>query len=214
MTHHVSTPLLFDYATGALPEGPALAVSTHVSYCGECLAALGRLEAVGGAVLQTLEPATVDSDLLSRTLAQIDEADMDMRAAEPEDETRGLLPPVLRPYLATALNGIRWRFAARHVREVRLPLANTAHRASLLRVAAGRPVPQHTHRGVEYTVVLSGGFTDRGQVYRIGDFSVADPSVEHRPVAMADAECLCLAVLDAPVLPTGRIGRLIAPFLR
>lgn len=214
MTHHVPTPLLFDYATGALPEGPALAVATHVSYCGECLAALDRLEAVGGAVLQTLEPVAVDSDLLSRTLARLDDSDADVRLAEPEGETRGLLPPALRPYLATTLNGARWRFAALHVREARLPLANTQHRASLLRVAAGRPVPQHTHRGVEYTVVLSGGFTDRGESYRMGDFCVADPSVEHRPVAMADAECLCLAVLDAPVLPTGRIGRLIAPFLR
>ena len=214
MTHHVPTPLLFDFATGALPEGPALAVTTHLSYCGECHAALLRLEEVGGALLQTLEPAAVDSDLLSHTLARLDESDMDASVAEPEGETRGLLPPVLRPYLATTLNGARWRFAARHVREARLPLANTAHRASLLRVAAGRSVPQHTHRGVEYTVVLSGGFTDRGQAYRMGDFCVADPSVEHRPVAMADAECLCLAVLDAPVLPTGRIGRLISPFLR
>lgn len=214
MTHHVPSSLLFDYATGALPEGPALAVATHLSYCGECHAALTRLEEVGGAVLQTLEPATVDPELLTRTLTRLDEGDTDTRTAEPEGETRGLLPPVLRPYLATTLNGVRWRFAARHVRETRLPLTDTSHRASLLRVAAGRPVPQHTHRGVEYTVVLSGGFTDRGQAYRMGDFCVADPSVEHRPVAMADAECLCLAVLDAPVLPTGRIGRLIAPFLR
>lgn len=214
MTHHVPSALLFDYATGALPEGPALAVSTHLSYCGECLAALGRLEEVGGAVLETLEPVAVDSDLLSRTLARLDDGDADARAAKPESAARGLLPPVLRPYLATTLTDARWRFVARHVREARLPLAHKAHRASLLRVAAGRPVPLHTHRGVEYTVALSGGFVDRGQAYRMGDFCVADPSVEHRPVAMDDAECLCLAVLDAPVLPTGRIGRLIAPFLR
>lgn len=214
MTHHVPSALLFDYATGALPEGPALAVSTHLSYCGECLATLARLEDVGGAVLQSLEPAAIDSGLLSRTLARLDEAGADEHAAEPDGAARGLLPPVLRPYLATTLADTRWRFAAPHVREARLKLAGRSHRASLLRVAAGRPVPRHAHRGVEYSVVLSGGFTDRGQAYRMGDFCVADPSVEHRPVAMEDAECMCLAVLDAPVLPTGRIGRLIAPFLR
>lgn len=214
MTHHVPSSLLFDYATGALPEGPALAVSTHLFFCGACLAAVRRLEDVGAAVLQTLEPVAVDSDLLSRTLARLDDDDVNEHAIEPKDEARGSLPPVLRPYLATAPSRARWRFAAPHVREVRLPLVDATHRASLLRVAAGRPVPRHTHRGVEYTVVLSGGFVDRGEAYRRGDFSVADPSVEHSPVAMEDAECLCLAVLDAPVLPTGRIGRLIAPFLR
>jgi len=214
MTHHVPSSLLFDYATGALAEGPALAVSTHLSYCGKCLAALERLEEVGGAVLQSLEPATVESELLSRTLARLDEHGTDERRAEPEDAGEGTLPPVLRPHLGTTLARARWRFAAPHVREARLTLAGPSHRARLLRVPAGRKVPRHTHRGVEYTVVLSGGFTDRGEVYRRGDFCMADPSVEHRPVAMDDAECLCLSVLDAPVLPTGRIGRLIAPFLR
>lgn len=213
MTHHVPASLLFDYATGALPEGPALAVSTHLSYCGECLAALGRLEAVGGAVLQSLEPAAVDSELLSRALARLDEHGADEHRTEPEDAADGSLPPVLRPYLATTLAEARWRFVAPHVRAARLVLTGTAHRASLLRVPAGRTVPRHTHRGVEYTVVLSGGFTDRGQAYRRGDFCAADPPVEHRPVAMDDGECLCLSVLDAPVRPTGRIGRLIAPFL-
>lgn len=214
MTHHIPSSLLFDYATGALAEGPALAVSTHLSYCGECLASLERLEAVGGAVLQTLEPAAIESELLSRTLAQLDETGAKELEAEPEGTANGILPPVLRAHLGTGLAGARWRFAAPHVREARLTLTDPSHRASLLRVPAGRPVPHHTHRGVEYTVVLSGGFTDRGQAYRKGDFCVADPSVEHRPVAMDDAECLCLVVLDAPVLPTGRIGRLIAPFLR
>ncbi|MGE0093284.1 MAG: ChrR family anti-sigma-E factor [Alphaproteobacteria bacterium] len=214
MTHHVPSSLLFDYATGALAEGPALAVSTHLSYCGECLAALERLEEVGAAVLQSLEPATVESELLSRTLARLDEQGTDERRAEPEDAGEGTLPPVLRPHLGTTLARASWRFAAPHVREARLTLADTSHRASLLRVPAGRPVPHHTHRGVEYTVVLSGGFTDQGEAYRRGDFCATDPSVEHRPVAMDDAECLCLIVLDAPVMPTGRIGRLIAPFLR
>lgn len=214
--HHVPDDLLFEYATGALPEGPALAVSTHLSYCGVCRAALGRLEAVGGVLLEALEPAAVDSALLERTLARLDvpSPEEDRPAVRGSDGPRGLLPPVLRPYLTSTLEGVRWRFAAPHVREVRLPLASRSHRASLLRVTAGRPVPRHTHRGVEYAVVLSGGFTDRGAAYRMGDFSMSDPSVEHRPVAMEDAECLCLTVLDAPVRPTSRLGRLIAPFLR
>lgn len=212
--HHVPSSLLFDYATGALSEGPALAVSTHLSYCGDCLAALGRLEEIGGVVLQSLAPAAVDSELLSRTLARLDEQGANERKPEPEDAANGTLPPVLRAHLGIGLKDARWRFAAPHVREARLTLGSPSHRASLLRVPAGRNVPRHTHRGVEYTVVLSGGFIDRGQAYRKGDFCAADPSVEHRPVAMDDAECLCLIVLDAPVLPMGRIGRLIAPFLR
>jgi putative transcriptional regulator len=36
----------------------------------------------------------------------------------------------------------------------------------------------------------------------------------HRPVVDSDEECICLAVLDAPLKLTGMIGRLVNPFLR
>lgn len=216
-THHVPAELLLEYATGALPEGPVLAVSTHLSYCAACRAQLVRFEAVGGAFLESLEPSRLDSNLLDRTLARLDDEEdkeEDKDAVILDGETRRIVPPALQPYLGTTLRKAKWRHPTLHLREARLALQDRSHRASLLRIGAGRPVPRHTHGGAEYTVVLAGGFTDGGRAYRRGDFCMADPSVAHRPVAMEDGECLCLSILDAPVRPTGWLGRLVAPFLR
>ena len=70
------------------------------------------------------------------------------------------------------------------------------------------------HAGSEITVVLHGSFSDQDGRYAQGDFLVRGPGDEHRPVAAADSDCLCLAVLDAPIRLGGLLGRLANPFLR
>ena len=81
--------------------------------------------------------------------------------------------------------------------------------ASLLLIRAGATGPMHTHRGIERTLVLSGSFSDDYGTFAAGDCAVADGEVEHRPTAGTEADCLCLAVSDAPPRFTGAIG----PFL-
>ena len=79
---------------------------------------------------------------------------------------------------------------------------------------AGRGLPVHRHGGNEYTLVLAGGFADGRERFDRGDVCVADPSVEHKPVADADQSCVCLVVAEAPVVLTGLLGRLLNPFLK
>jgi putative transcriptional regulator len=61
--------------------------------------------------------------------------------------------------------------------------------------------------------VLKGGIVDDDRHYRRGDLMLAGSDHEHRPVAAEDEECICLAVLDAPVRFTGFFTRLLNPFL-
>ncbi len=75
-------------------------------------------------------------------------------------------------------------------------------------------MPSHTHAGLELTLVLQGGFCDRTGHFLRGDVAEADSDVDHRPVADDDGPCLCLAVTDAPLRLTGRVGRMLNPFVR
>ena len=54
--HHLSEDLLMRYSNGTLCEAFSLAVATHISMCDDCRAALESYEAVGGALLEDLEP--------------------------------------------------------------------------------------------------------------------------------------------------------------
>jgi RNA polymerase sigma-70 factor, ECF subfamily len=76
-------------------------------------------------------------------------------------------------------------------------------------IAARKELPVHTHRGNEYTLVMAGSFSDAS-----GDFILADTHVTHQPRAWEREDCICFAVMDAPLKMTGFFGRLLNPFLR
>lgn len=214
--HHPSSELLFDYATGAMTEARSLAIAAHLSLCAECRGAVGRFEAVGGAMIADAPPdRDRDERLLQETLVRLD-APLPATATPPaiDARTKAALPSPVWPYVADGIDALAWKSVGIGIREALLPVATAGHRVSLLRIAAGRAIAQHTHGGEELTLVLAGGFSDRGEHYGRGDFAFADPTMEHRPVADADSECLCLAVTGAPPRLTGFFGRLIAPFIK
>ncbi|ODN69010.1 Anti-sigma-E factor ChrR [Methylobrevis pamukkalensis] len=75
-------------------------------------------------------------------------------------------------------------------------------------------MPVHTHHGCEVTLVVEGSFSDVRGRFVPGDIDIADDSIDHKPVAGAEADCICFAVCDAPVKLTGRFGRLLNPLIR
>ena len=54
ITHHPSDELMLDYASGALSEGWALAVATHLSMCDSSSGLLRGMETIGGILLDCL----------------------------------------------------------------------------------------------------------------------------------------------------------------
>lgn len=208
--------LLMDYASGALPEGPALAAATKLALDPAARAEMRLLEATGGALFASVEPEAVSEELLAATLDRLDGAPAwtGFASPPPDAETRRLLPAPLWRYVPKGLDGLQWERWGNNVREAVLPVADRRYRATLLHVRGGHGVLHHTHEGLEYTVVLSGSFHDETGQYRAGSFQICDGSVRHRPIADKGEDCLCLTVLDAPMHFTGLMGRFINPKVR
>jgi putative transcriptional regulator len=83
-----------------------------------------------------------------------------------------------------------------------------------MKISAGAAMPAHTHGGAELTLVLAGGFSDTAGHYQRGDVTLADSSTNHRPIADADGECLCFAVVDGGIRLSGAFGRIASLMLR
>lgn len=220
-THHPGDTLLIDYAGGALGEAASLIVATHLALCPCCRLNVAEMEAVGGALLESIEPEEVDPACLETVLARLDDLPPLPRAPKPKpvcrDSAVPLLPEPLRRYVGSDLSRLPWKRLMRGMECCDIPLgsgSDSARRgkARLMRLASGVGPPHHTHRGIELTLVLDGGFTDDLGQFARGDLSVADESVRHRPVADAEG-CLCLAVTDAPLRFTGPLGLILNPFV-
>ena len=212
---HSVDELLIAHAAGKLPEPVGLAVATHLALCPGARARYRRYEAFGGALLEGLAPAGMADDAWDRLLHRLDDEDDDAAPTPPvaAGYEAQLLPRPLRDYLPAPLEQLRWRSYG-VAAEVELPIRAPGYRTTLIRVRAGRMVPQHTHEGTELTVVLEGAFHDETGHYGRGELVIADSSLDHRPVADEAQDCLCLAVTDAPLRLTGRFGRFLNPFIR
>ncbi len=212
--HQPTDEMLLDYASGALPEPVALAVATHAALCDDSRRRIETMEAVGGSLLDKIEPEAMGEHALDRALAAIEVPAEETPPPAFDAETMALVPAPLRNFIGRNLADVKWRKLSRVVKSAAIPSRVGDYQVRLLHIRAGQPVPTHTHRGMEITVTLKGGYNDGFDNYARGDFQLADPSLEHRPWADPDEDCLCLAVLAAPIRLTGFVGRMIDPFVK
>lgn len=215
---HPPEEMLMAYAAGSMSEPQALLIATHLALCPVCRARVSELEVLGGTMMEELEPAAVGDASLQSLLARLDEAPPQPESLAPQlaGEVGSIdlsVPQPLRGYLSAGLTELPWRTVIPGMAEVDVETATPEARARLMQVKAGKTMPRHSHHGEELTLVLTGAYRDASGRYARGDVQVADPEVDHQPVAEAGEPCICLVVSDAPVKLTGKISRLLNPFV-
>jgi putative transcriptional regulator len=211
INHHLTDEYMMAYAAGTLPEAFSLVVAAHVSMCDECRARLHAFEAVGGSVLDEGETAALADGSLAATMARIAEGPREPIRVAPK--RNGILPGPLAEYVGGGVEDVKWRSLGRGVKQAILPTSKEAS-VRLLLIPAGMAMPDHGHKGREITLVLQGAFRDDDGRYRPGDVEIADPSVEHKPVAEAGEDCICLAATDARLKFNALLPRIVQPFFR
>ena len=202
--HHPDETLLLDYARGGVESAISFILATHLALCPACrrTAALG--EAVGGGLLAEAAPASLSPGALDRALARLDAPRA--HAVTSRDGT----PLPLRAYLGRDLSTVRWRRMGPSLAYV--PLARRGGTAlRLLRAAPGADAGRHSHGGLEYTLVLKGGYTDETGRYGPGDFQCAASDVHHNPVADPGEDCINLAVTTGPLKFESLLQKIAAP---
>lgn len=216
ITHHLSDDFLIEYANGTLASPEDLVVGSHISICAECRSRVGTFEDVSAVLLEDGETEKVSDGAFDTVMARLDEPAND-DIPEPQIRfdraTLEVIPPPLRNYLAGSLAALDWKRTGRGIEEVSL-LREGDTRISLLRIRAGQKVPSHTHAGDEFTLVLSGGYSDGDAHFGKGDVSLADGTTDHAPIADDGGPCLCLTVRKGAARLTGPIGRFLNPVMR
>ncbi|WP_432449104.1 ChrR family anti-sigma-E factor [Aliiroseovarius marinus] len=207
ITHHISDAMLAAYAAGNLPTPFALVVASHVSLCAECRAALEAHQAVGGVMLEDSRSVRVSDTLRSGVLDMLD----DPYSPEPVYERTGIYPgPIMQALKGKAP---RWKSLGMGVRQSILSDGDEGS-VRLLFIPPGQAVPEHSHSGLELTLVLQGSFSDETGYFGVGDVEIGDEALEHTPIAGAGDPCICLAATDAPLRFNAMIPRLLQPFFR
>lgn len=83
--------------------------------------------------------------------------------------------------------------------------------AQFIYMEKGGGVPEHTHKGNEFTLVLDGSFEDGLSTYETGDFIALTAQQTHTPVSSADEGCLVFSIVDKPLHFTSGWAKFINP---
>lgn len=193
--------LLVDYALGTLDEAESLMIATHLALCAEARRKVAEIEAVGGALIDRIDPCAVSGGLLDRVLCDIDGTCDD--DAPREIAGRALnapefpfeIPAPLAPYILPLRETQDWRRPEDGMRCLGIEItSSTAH--VMLEIQCFTPgfhVPSHKHAGMEITLVLEGAYEDETGSFARGDLSIIrDPEQRHAPSACDKQGCTCL----------------------
>jgi len=209
INHHLTDAVLMSYSAGSLPEAFSLAVACHVSLCPQCRGTLEGFEAMGGAVLEQSGKAELAEGSLKATL---DKIAAPQKMVTPKDYPISAFPAPLQEYVGGGPKHVQWRKIGGGVKQAILPTSTNAS-ARLLYIPAGMAVPNHSHNGLELTLVLQGAFSDKIDTFARGDVEFGDEDLTHTPIAEVGPDCICLAATDAPLKFKAIIPRLLQPFI-
>ena len=217
--HHLDPATLVSHAAGALSPEMAAVADTHLEGCAHCRRQLAEAEHVGGALLLQQQPVAAEPVLAGRLrddmLARLREP---VPAPKPAPETAPARPPVdalprpLQPYFGKTWKALRWRWMAPGVHMIRAA-RGSGDTLVLLKIAPGKSMPIHSHRGSELTQILKGAYDDELGHFGPGDMADLDSDVEHQPVTSPGVPCICVAALDGPLQFRGWLARKLQPLV-
>lgn len=210
--HHLDDSTLLAYAAGTLEEAFSVVAASHIAVCPDCRRAVRAAEALGGELLDQGKQQAVSESCRDRTFAALDQAGL---YRLPVAAPRSSFPRPLAQLLAvSSLDDLAWKKKAPGVAMFDVKLAPYARgQLKLLRIGAGRAMPEHGHGGEEITMVLKGAYHDHMGRFAEGDVADLDEEIEHRPVVDMDGDCICLVATERPTRFKSLAARLLQPFV-
>ena len=216
--HHLDHVTLVRFASGDLDEAFSVIVASHLVMCETCRHALKDAESIGGQFLEAVDQVPLRSGAVDEVLDLIESDEGYQAVTQKPIKTPVVsnsdVPEPLQHFIGASLDQLTWKTVAPGIRKHMITLpTQTDSSLYMLKIAAGKAVPEHGHGGGEMTLVLSGAYRDDMGVFGPGDIEDLDEHIEHQPKVLPDAPCICLVATEAPTKFKGFFSRMFQPLV-
>lgn len=210
---HPDLDMLTEFTAGTLSLAQSACVSMHLTYCTKCQEISEAQTVMAASLFEELEPVSVSDSQLDIVMSRLEE-DAPLTYPKESKGEKFSTPAILQRLMQGDFSDLTWKKITSSLRISYLTTGDPYYEFALYHIKAGGVIPEHNHRGSEMTLVLEGGFSDSDGTYHAGDFLFREAGDVHSPAALADEDCICLAVLDAPLKFTRMRHRWMNPFLQ
>ncbi|MCM5508873.1 ChrR family anti-sigma-E factor [Vibrio sp. SCSIO 43169] len=214
MSYHPNQHMLQAYVEGSLDAVDGFTVATHLVSCPTCKKQVQELESRYGEALMSLD--AFDDNNFDDMLNDILQTEPAPESARPIRKPTSIEVNGKTFQLPLSLSRFRdklgeWKSYGGKVYSAPIDIGDSV-RVNLMYISEDVKIPQHTHKGVESTLILHGGFSDEDGHYEAGDYLVKDASIKHSPYTQKGEDCLCLTVLTEPMIFTQGVARIFNLF--
>lgn len=221
--HHPTFELLKSFVHGDLPASLSAGIAIHADMCQICQRQIEQLTEQISETSFEFEEVFLDrfivdnnEDIDDIPVINFEQMIDDITESDEIDvtviKTEKLVSFNDKSYvLPTALHSMGFGKTA-HIGKLsrtRIQLNEDEIHTSLLHIAPGGGVPEHTHKGFELTLLLDGSFEDESGQYVKGDFIMLNSEHQHHPISSEG--CLCYTVANGALHFTQGINKLLNP---
>jgi len=213
--HSVDEEWLASYAAGSLSRAKRLLISCQASMKPELASRLSAMDAVGGAILESAQGEAVSDGFMDKLLGSINHlpclANDEAEAAPVTRKT--WKPSPLDDFLTRNDISLKWKKLGFGVS--RATIANdNGEEIYLLKAKPGLKIPDHTHQGEEWALILQGGYHVGETGYGPGDLHREDENCMHSPIVDDDGEaCITLVAQEGSLKFSSPLMRMLKPLL-
>lgn len=214
--HHPHPETLISYVAGTLPNSISCVVACHLSLCQDCSDHARRLGILGGLMLKKMEAGPADQAFTEHVAAHWSAESLPPREPrhDPAPEIADpWLPLPLARYLGMSGSEVPWKRVVKGVRQYWVKLPKGSGQMRLLRLTPGKLLLEHTHTGMELTLVLQGIYGDHTGDYVRGDVIEWTEGTMHQPRASGEEECICLIASEQTPHFSRFMARLLRPIM-
>lgn len=208
--HTAGDEWLAAYAAGVLSPLKRLLIECQAAMQPAMRGHLAALDCIGGSFLESAKGTPLSVDFAQRLSAAIDNAPPARERPAPQTKC-AWMPGALQDFIDEAGLSVAWRSSGPGVD--RAPLWEEAgERLYLLRARPSLKLPEHSHKGQEWTLILQGGYHIRETGYRRGDLHCENETCRHQPVIDNDGEeCISLVADEGKLVFRDPILKMLQP---
>lgn len=189
------------YAAGELSPAKSAILSQHLKVNPKAANDMAFDDCLSGTMLDDAESHELSSDFLKKALASLPKQTRD-DAKTPET-------------LLDKLDDIKWQTWVPGISTHDLigDRKYGGDRLFLLKMRQGMGIWEHTHKGDEWVLVLTGAYEAQGVIHKAGDLHIEDHATSHALRAKAGEDCICLVMLDGPITMKSWLGKGLAKYM-
>ena len=208
--HTATDEWLAGYAAGVLSPLKRLLIECQAAIQPALRAQLDTLDCIGGSFLESATGMSLAGDFMQRLSAAIENAPAVKERPAPKTSS-AWMPGALQDFLDEAALSVVWRASGPGVK--RAPLwEEDGERLYLLRARPGLKLPEHSHKGQEWTLILQGGYHIGETGYGPGDLHCEDETCRHQPLIDDEGEdCISLVADEGKLVFRDPLLKILQP---